>query len=226
MAVDDFEVLDVPLFAPDGQIHSAYERVLAQIPQEALDSADPLIRERATRIRGRIEAAYEHLKDPEIRRAYMLLRQEKEQGGDEKVSAERALEAETWFRKGERSLKSKRYEKAAESFGMASHLDPAEGEYLSHLGYALYLSKPGEAVVQREAIEHIANSIKKSPDREISYVYLGRILRAQGETETAGKVFRRALRIRPDCLAAKQELRLLEMREKKGKGILSKLFKR
>jgi len=137
----------------------------------------------------------------------------------------RALGAESWFRKGEAFLSSKSYEKAVEAFGMAAHLDPDEGEYLSHLGYALYLSNPKKSVVQREALEHVANGIKRSPDRENSYVFLGRILRLTGDEKTARKIFRKALKINPGCHAALQELRLMELRAQKspGGGFLSRL---
>ena len=109
---------------------------------------------------------------------------------------------------------------------MAAHLDPDEGEYLSHLGYAMYLSEPQQELVQREAMEHIANGIKRSPDRELSYVFLGRLLRGKGDAETARKVLRKALRINPDCHPAHQELRLLELREQKGKSLLDRIWRR
>ena len=166
------------------------------------------------------------MKDAETRRAYAVLRQEEEQDRDARTSAPRALEAERWFRKGSGLLDGRRYSEAAEAFGMASHLDPGEGEYLAHLGFALYLSNPGEEVVRKEAMEHIANGIKRSPDRELPYVFLARLLRAKGETETARKVLRRALRIRPGCIPAQRELRLLEMRSRKGLGVLKRLFGR
>jgi CheY-like chemotaxis protein/tetratricopeptide (TPR) repeat protein len=226
MGFDDFDVLDVPVFAPDAQLRSAYEARLAQIPRAALESSDPEIRQRARRIRARIEDAYQHLKDPETRRYYAVLRQETERDRDAEESAARSLEAERCFRKGQGLLERKRYDEAVESFGMASHLDPSEGEYLAHLGYALYLNRPQDDVVRREATEHIANGIKRSPDRELSYVFLGRILRARGEVETARKVLRRALKIRPDCHPALQELRLMEMREQKGRGLLGRLLRR
>jgi CheY-like chemotaxis protein/tetratricopeptide (TPR) repeat protein len=226
MSGDDFEALDVPVFATDDQVRSAHQAILREIPDAKLASADRDLRERAARIRDRIDGAYNHLKDPETRRAYALLRQEEEQDRGVKPSAERALEGERWFRKGKGLLKSRGYSQAAEAFGMAAHLDPEEGEYLAHLGYALYLSNPEEKVVQREAMEHVANGIKRSPDRELSYIYLGRILKAKGDVEAARKIFRRALKIKPDCHPALQELRVLEMRERKGKGVLSKLLKR
>ncbi len=226
MTVDDFEALDVPIFATDTQIQSAYERALAQIPEEAFKSADLELRARAKRVRDRIEAAYKHLKDPETRRAYALLKEEDQQDRDAKPSAERALEGERWFRKGTSLLKRRGYTEAAEAFGMAAHLDPGEGEYLAHLGYALYLTNPDEKVVLREAMEHVANGIKRSPRRELPYVYLGRIMAAGGDVEAARKLFRKALRIKPDFHPALQEIRLLEMRERKNKGVFARLMGR
>ena len=80
--------------------------------------------------------------------------------------------------------------------------------------------------MQREAMEHVASGIKRTPMNELSYVYLGRILKAKGDTDAAKKIFRRALRIKPDFHPALQELRLLEMRERKGGGLLSRLRRR
>ena len=109
---------------------------------------------------------------------------------------------------------------------MASHLDPDEGDYLAHLGWALYLSNPDEKVVQREAMEHIARGIKSSSASELPYVYLGRIVQAKGDSATARKIFKRALKMNADCHAASRALRVLDMREEKAKGLMSRLLKR
>ena len=58
------------------------------------------------------------------------------------------------------------------------------------------------------------------------YVYLGRILKAKGDIDVAKKIFLKALRIKPDFHPALRELRVLEMRERKGKGVLSRLMGR
>lgn len=146
-------------------------------------------------------------------------------------AAERGLQAEEWFRKGNGLLNLKQYQKAVEAFGMAAHLDPEEGEYLAHLGYALFLSNPTDNLVQREAQEHLAKGIKLSPNREISYLFLGRIYKAVGELEVARKMFRRALQIKPEYHAALQELRVINLRDDKDKdkgksGLLGKLLKK
>jgi CheY-like chemotaxis protein len=143
-------------------------------------------------------------------------------------SAARSLEAESWFRKGEGFLAMKRYVKAIEAFGMAAHLDPAQGEYSAHLGYVLHLAQPRNELVRREALEHIAKGIKLSPDSWKPLVFLGRVFRAAGERDNARKVLRRALKIQPDCHAARQELRLVEQSEKleKPRSLLERLLDR
>jgi len=224
LAGDDFEALGITPSASDQEVRSAYERILADIPEIEPTPANLMLGQRAKRIRSRIDAAYANLRDEEKRRAYSLMREEEEQDRKKKPSAERALEGERWFRKGKAYLEQRRCAEAVEAFGMASHLDPEQGEYVSHLGYALYLSNPNDEVVQGEAMEHVACGIKRSPKNELSYVYLGRILKAKGDTEVAKKIFLKALRIKPDFHPAVRELRLLEMRERKG--VFSRLLRR
>ena len=117
-------------------------------------------------------------------------------------------------------------EKAVEAFGMCAHLDPAEGDYSAHLGYSLYLSNVRNELVRKEALEHIARGIKLSPEQETAYVFLGRIFKVMGDIDVAERMFARALSIQPDCRAAEQELRLIEMRERKAAGLVSKLWSR
>ncbi len=142
------------------------------------------------------------------------------------ASASRSLEAESWFRKGEGSLRRKRYAEAVEAFGMAAHLDPEAGEYRAHLGYALQLANPRNELVRREALEHIATGIKLSPDREKPLLFLGRVFKAAGELGNARKVFRRALKIKPECHDAQIELRLLGRRTPKRRSFLDRLLGR
>jgi CheY-like chemotaxis protein/tetratricopeptide (TPR) repeat protein len=141
-------------------------------------------------------------------------------------ATERAREAETWFGRGRAFMHDKLYEKAVEAFGMAAHLDPSQGEYVAHLGYTLYLSRPHEPLVRREAMEHIAKGIKLSPERENPYLFLGRIFHAIDDLDSARKVFRRAAKVHPDSFEVKRALRMLEVRSSKPKGLLARLLKR
>jgi len=225
-AQDDFSVLEVGESATDEEVREAYERTLAAVPLDRIPGELESLVELGARVRNRIEKAYEHLRDTDSRQAFAALRRQGEAAEARRKDASRALDAETWFRKGEKSLASKRYDEAVESFGMACHLDPTEGEYAAHLGYSLYLSNPSNELVHREALEHIAKGVKLSPDRETPLLFLGRVFRAKGELENARKVFRRAIRIKPDCHAALRELRLIESRATKRKGLIDRFLKK
>lgn len=217
---DDFGVLGVAEDPSDEEVREAYERMLAAVPLEQLPAEDQPLVDLAGRLRDRIEEAYAHLGDADSRRAFAALHRESESSREAEEQASRALEAESWFRKGEALLESRRYDGAIEAFGMAAHLDPKEGEYAAHLGYALHLAQPHDELVMREALEHIARGIKQTPDRWKPLVYLGRVFVAAGERENARKVLRRALKVQPDCHAALLELRLLDQRTEGRVGLL------
>ena len=221
---DDFQVLGVGPDATDADVERARRAKLAEVPEVEDNTANLVLYQQASRVRSRIQSAYENLRNAEKRRAYSLLRDEEAEDRKVQSSAERAVEGERWFHKGKTHLDAKRYAEATEAFGMASHLDPEQGDYLAHLGYALYLTNPDDSVVQREALENLAKGIKRSPQNELAYVFLGRIHKAKGEGEVAKKIFNKALALKPGFLPAVQELRVLEMRERKGKGVLSRLI--
>ncbi len=223
---DDFGVLGVSEQASDEEVRDAYERLVATIPSDEVTADAENLRDVAERARKRIDLAFEHLQSGDSRRAHAALSREEQNVREKKEVASRAFEAENGFRKGEGFLKLKKYDEAVEAFGMSAHLDPGEGEYAAHLGYALFLSQPKDPIVLREALEHIATGIKLSPRRETSYVYLGRIFRANGAADRARKMFERAVRIKPDCHAALLELRILERCEQRSGGFLKRLLKK
>ncbi len=225
-AGDDFQVLGVAASSSDKEVYSAYLALLREVPEIDEGPATLVQAQKAKRVRSRLEAAYGNLQTQEKRRAYALLREEEESDRKAKPSAERALEGERWFRKGKAHLDGKRSDEAIEAFGMAAHLDPEQGEYASHLGYALYLSNPSDSVVRREAMEHLASGIKRSPRDALAHVFLGRIVKAKGDLDAPKRIFEKALRIQRDFHPAVQELRVLEMRERNSKGVLSRLIGR
>ncbi|MEE8473819.1 MAG: response regulator [Myxococcota bacterium] len=225
-SLDDFGVLGVSEEASDPEVRTAYEKLVSGIPFDDVPADATKLREVAERVRKRIDLAFEHLESVESRRAYAATCREENTALEKKEAATRAFEAESSFRKGEQLLKAKKYGAAVEAFGISAHLDPGEGEYVAHLGYALFLSNPKEPIVLREALEHLAKGIKLSPRREKPYLYLGRIFRRNDAPDRARKMFERAVRIKPDCHAAVQELRLLESREKKRGGLLKRLMRK
>ncbi len=220
---DDFAVLGIAEGASDDEARAAYESRLEALGVDGDLPDDARLAELTVQIRARVDVAWEHLKEAASRRAYASARREEAKAKAARDQAERDLQAEDWFRKGEKLLASKQYDGAVEAFGMASHLDAEQGEYVSHLGYALYLSRADDEVVMKEAMEQIARGIKLTPTRPMPYVFLGRMFKVQGDLENARKMFLRATKIDPDFHPALQELRVLEMRGQKGRGLFAKL---
>jgi CheY-like chemotaxis protein/tetratricopeptide (TPR) repeat protein len=238
---DDFDILGIDDDVTDAEVLYAYERLIDTLPSEAESAQLPELKDLAGEARKRIDRAFDRLRLSSMRMVHAQLRSQvvkvhkqtpvpktPEQIGAEKAArledlASRGLDAEAWFRRGNGYLQAKSYEPAVEAYGMAAHLDPKEGEYLARLGYAQFLHEPKDAVVLKEALENIANGIKLSPDREKPYVYLGKIFRENGAEGRARKMFENALRIKPDCHEALQELGLLDQGQADGGKLLDRL---
>lgn len=228
-ARDDFALFRIDASSSDADVRREYDRlraylVLDRIPQE-LDA----LRALATGLAPKLDQAYGRVRTAELRTAFAGLRR-REGGAKEQSEApsagDRAREAESWFRTGEGHLAHAEYEKAVEAFGMAVHCDPSQGDYHAHLGYALHQSDPGQEILRREALEHVAKGVKLAPGREKPLLFLARIFRESGETETAAKVLRRALRLSPDNPALVQEMCLIEGTSARSKRGFLERFRR
>ena len=115
---------------------------------------------------------------------------------------------------------------ALRCFGKALENFPEEGEYHAHYGWALHLCNPDDAMMAEEAIEHCKRGIKLASDREKPYLLMGRLCKATGRAEAAERMFARAVQIQPGCVEALRELRLINMRRDKEKGLIRRLLRR
>jgi tetratricopeptide (TPR) repeat protein len=77
-----------------------------------------------------------------------------------------------------------------------------------------------------EALEHVKRGLKLASHREKSYLFLGRLYKAIGRVEMAERMFARAVQIQPECVEGLRELRLIDMRRKKSKGLIGRLLRR
>ena len=77
-----------------------------------------------------------------------------------------------------------------------------------------------------EAIEHCKRGLTLASDREKPYLFMGRLCKATGRAGAAERMFARAVQIQPDCVEALRELRLINMRRDKVKGLIRRLLRR
>jgi tetratricopeptide (TPR) repeat protein len=111
-------------------------------------------------------------------------------------------------------------------YGKAVEHNPEEGEYHAHYGWCLHLIHPDDSAMIGEAIEHVRRGIKLARDHEKPYLFLGRLYKVLGRGKAAEKMFTHAVQIRPDSVEAMRELRLLNMRRNKNKGLIGRLLRR
>jgi curved DNA-binding protein CbpA len=225
-ARDAYEVLGVARGVGESELREAYERLAARAHPDRFRDGSQGLRALAEEVFGRVRAAYEALNDPRERQRQALASKKLERKEQEKQRSERAFSAELERRKGEAAMNARSYETALAHFGKALELYPDEGDHHAYYGYVLHLCHPGDAAMAAEAIEHVKRGIKLASHREKPYLFLGRLCKAIGRADEAERMFVRAVHVEPNCVEAIRELRLIQMRREKSKGIIGRLFRR
>jgi tetratricopeptide (TPR) repeat protein len=212
--------------ATDLDIEVAYERLAERTHPDRLSGSSEAVRRLAVTVFRHVEQAFETLRDPKRRQLYVLDLRRVDREAAALQEQNRALEAEKDFQRGEAALEQRAYEDALVLFGRALERSPDEGEYHAHYGWTLHLCHPDSAQMAEEAIEHIRTGLKLASDREKPYLLMGRLCKATGRIEAAEKMFTRAVQVQPECVEALRELRLINMRRDKQKGIVARLLRR
>lgn len=228
--LDHYGVLEVGSDAGDEEIRVAYAALAKRTHPDRFHAASSSVRQLAAQVFERIAEAHAAIATAEARTRYAA-----EEARGRRLEAvedegRRALAAETEFQKGEARMAQRDYEGALVYFGRAMQNFPSEGEYRSYYGWCLYLCHPDNEVMLGEALEHCREGVKLAKDREKPYLLLGRLYKAMGKTVAAKKMFSRAVAIKPQCVEAMRELRIMNMRREGtqglGKGVLKRIFRR
>jgi CheY-like chemotaxis protein len=221
-----FEILGVPETAGEEDIRGAYERLAELAHPDRVNASSNAVKQLSAQVFRHVEQAYETLSDARRRQEYILQRKRADRQAALRDEGQRALAAERHFLQGEAALRQRAYETALQLFGQALELYSEDGEYFAHYGWTLHLCHPDNAEMAEEAIEHIKRGIKLASDREKPYLLMGRLCKAIGRPGAAEKMFTRAVQIQPNCVEALRELRLINMRRRKEKGLIGRFLRR
>ena len=224
--VDRYQTLGVAFSASEEAIRSAYARLAKDTHPDRFHGASSSVRLLASQVFDRICQAHSAIAAVEARQAYAEELDRGRRVFAVEAEGRRALEAETEYQRGEQMIAKRDYEGVLLSFGRAMQNFPSEGEYHSNYGWCLYLCHPDNEVMPGEALEHCRKGVKLAKDREKPYLLLGRIYKVMGRVGPAKKMFTRAVEIRPQCVEAMRELRIMNMRRDKDKGVLKRIFRR
>jgi curved DNA-binding protein CbpA len=221
-----FEILGIAPDADVAAVEAAYVKLAESSHPDRFSASSDAVRRVAEDVFAHISRAYETLRDPRSRAQYLLdVRAERRAAaGEEK--GQKALAAANEFQRGMALLNARSYEDALARFGRALEYNPDEGDYHTHYGWTLHLCHPTNPAVIAEAIEHIRRGIKLASHADRAYLFMGRLLRAMGKPAAAEKMFTRAVQIEPDCVEALRELRLINMRRERSKGLIRRMLRR
>jgi len=221
-----FEILGVDETTGEEQLRLAFQKRAAILHPDHYRKTGDAVAQLASEVFAQLNSAYQTLADPRRRSEYVLSQRKGERDAERRRQSEQALEAEAQFQEGQRLLAQRAYERALEAFGRALELYPQAGEYHSHYGWALHLCHPDQPDIASEAIEHVRRGIKLAGQRETSYLFMGRLCKTIGRVELAEKMFARAVQLEPGCVEALRELRLINLRRDKSKGLIGRLLRR
>jgi len=221
-----FDVFDVPEDANPSQVKGSGDQLLRRVHADRFAGASNAVKQLARDVERQLEEAVEILLDPKRRLDYLMQVKQGRRREQAERENQRALQAETAFQRGEAKMRERRYEQALVHFGEAVERHPEEGEYHAHYGWCLHLCHPDDAGMAEEAIEHVRRGIKLARDHEKPYLFLGRLYKAVGRNAAAEKMFTRAVQIRPEGVEAMRELRLINLRRQKSKGLIGRFLRR
>lgn len=221
-----FEVLGVDESASEEALRAAFQKRAAHFHPDQYRRSGDAVAHLAGEVFAQLTLAYQTLTDPRRRSEYVLNQRKDQRDAERLRTSERALEAEVQFQEGQRLLAQRAYERALEVFGRALQLYPDAGEYHAHYGWTLHLCHPDQPDIASEAIEHVRRGIKLAGQRETSYLFMGRLCKVVGRVELAEKMFARAVQLEPGCVEALRELRLINLRRHKSKGLIGRLLRR
>lgn len=221
-----FEILGVSQSCNESGLERAYENLARRVHPDRFQTASLSIRELASEVYDRVCEAYETIRDKKRRQQYILELQMGARRIQRDDAGRCALDAETAFQAGVTFIQKRNYEDALVRFGKALEIKPDDGEYYAHYGWCVYLCNPDSPAMVEEAIEHVKRGVHLANDREKPLLFLGRLYKVIGKIGHAEKMFTRAVQIQPECVEAMRELRLINLRREKGRGLIKRLLRR
>jgi len=198
-----YDLLGVKSNATHAEIQKAYiEKVKVYHPDKHRMIRDASLREKLTKVIAMMNEAYSTLNNEKKRREYdryFFLKA----GRD--VTTSKAKTAKTYFIRGVDEYRRGNFWGAADLFQKATRIEPEKARHWAHL--SLSLSRiPRRA---KDAESAILKAIEIEPYNVEYYIHLARFYLNMGLRKRARTQFKKALKIDPDNMIIKEELKRL-----------------
>lgn len=210
---DHFAILAVSAQATKDQVKSAFLNLAKIFHPDRLPASLQGLTPKINAVFESIREAYDALHDDAKRQDYV-----KRLASSRKSSPSPATnpsDGSAAFKQAELLFKRKDYALAEEQYDAAFAVD-RKAVYLAGKAWCLFMdpARHGDGSKAKQILNE-ALRLERNCDRAL--YQLGVIARVEGDIERAERHFREALQVNPKHVEAKQELRLIEMRKKKGK---------
>lgn len=230
---DHYALIGVPQDADADTIRKAYFGLARQLHPDRLAAIGIADADReGQRLFAQVNTAFAVLSDPRRRTDYTdILRR----GGEAAVRAEqleaeriaqRVLDAEEAFRRGEMALRRDQLATASAEFARAIELNPEEVDYHALHAWAQFCAAPDKLAISNITRQTLDKAIMRSPRAVVPRFFLGRIERMLGRDQDALRHFQEVLRVAPGHVEAATEARVIEARLANKSDDKGGLFKR
>ena len=202
---DFYTLLEIGPDAGDAEVEAGYHKVFGSWDWTRFSpDIDLEVMSKLEEIHTQIIRAYEALRTEKNRETY----HQKQKKDIDHGGMKDRLAAEQCLKKGLDYVRKRDWPRAQQMFEQAVQANPREPEFKSYLGWTIYQNTSLDPAARREqAKKIIAEAIHLNPQMDASHVFLGKILKDEGNLKEAENEFKAALRANPRCHEADRELK-------------------
>jgi hypothetical protein len=224
---DLFQMLGLPFGAPADAARAAYFRLAKLWHPERLPSDLAVFRSEVETVFAQMTRAHASLTDPETYRAYVMAGPK----GDGTASI-KGKPREDVIREIEVALARRDFGSAETCARLLVALDPEDGEAQALAIWALIQGGEAAEDALRASLPQFDKVIQTNARCDRAYFLRGSVQKRLGNTAAAFRDFTRVMHLTPKNVEAEREVRIIEMRARKGsgehslEGLLSKMKKK
>jgi curved DNA-binding protein CbpA len=208
---DLFTRLGLQREANGEQVKAAYFSQVKVFHPDRLPSALANLTPKVKDIFAALTEAYETLYDDAKRSMYLM-----RLAAPSQSQAPKASSLEVTLKQADLHLKKKEFAAAAELFGKA-FAESNKALHLAMQAWAMYLD-PAQRSNMPQIKAKLEQALRLDRECDRAHYTLGVMARVENDLARAEKFFRAAVAVNPKNAEASTELRLIEMRRKKGGG--------
>ncbi len=218
---DYYKILGVPEDSDSATVKKAYFKLVKQIHPDIIRRLnDETLHQKSQQVFMVLNKAFQTLSDDAERVGYRssLHKSTKSQS----KAIDKTQEAKALYHKGKMFLDRRMYADARKALEQAVELDPKTGLYQLYLGFTWYYDPDiSDDIRMTRCRKYFEKALELDPENPQASYAMALYYKSMGEYTMEYRALQDALRLDPDYLEAKRELRLLSMRWKQNKSSLA-----